>query len=248
VFLLVKNTRQNPVPEQEGGKPPLSVSSTAETGKEDVPPEKSREISSVDKNTVQPAVEKEKAAVKDAESKTVRKPEAVKTKKLPVKKDMVPDKMPKDKEVLPPVPDPGSITFSSYPPADVYLGEKKLGNTTQIIKNIVFKPGKYSFRFVIPGYRTVTKTVVVESKKDLSLHHKFVPFGILTIHSTPWAYYYMNGELINEKGGAVFKKKVPVGTYTIGAKKEGYKNEFREVTIRERKGTSIIFKLKKGGK
>lgn len=248
VFLVVKNTQQNPVPEKEGGKHPLSVSSTAETGKEDVPPEKSRDISSEDPNTEAPAVEKKEAAVKDTEPKTVKKTEVVKTRQLPVKKDMAPEKKPKNKEVPPPAPDPGTITFSSYPPADVYLGEKKLGNTTQIIKNKVFKPGKYYFRFVIPGYRSVTKTVVVESEKNLSLHHKFVPFGILTIHSTPWAYYYMNGELINEKGEAVFKKKVPVGTYTIGAKKEGYRNEFREVTIRERKGTSIIFKLKKGGK
>ncbi len=138
----------------------------------------------------------------------------------------------------------GTIRFSSYPPADVFWNELRLGNTTQIFKKKV-PPGRYNFVFKIEGYMTYEKEILVTGGEETSAHHRFKSFGFLTITARPYAKFYING--IDQGENPIFKKKFPVGDYKIKAVKSGYITEERSVKINQMKNSIISFSLKKEG-
>ena len=138
----------------------------------------------------------------------------------------------------------GIIRFSSYPSSDIYWNGLKLGNTTQVF-NKDFPPGKYKFIFKIEGYLSEEREIIVRSGQEVPAHHRFTPFGFLTITARPYARFYING--IDNGENPVFEKKFPVGTYKIKAVKEGYITEEKIVEIKNMKKAHINFSLKKGG-
>ncbi len=136
---------------------------------------------------------------------------------------------------------PGTIRFSSYPPAEIYWNGLKLGNTTQIFKKS-FPPGKYKFTYKIEGYLSEDKEILVEPGKEVSSHHRFSPYGFLTITARPFAKFFINE--IDYGDNPIFEKKFPVGTYRIRAEKKGYISEERIIRIISMKKTNINFSLK----
>lgn len=158
-----------------------------------------------------------------------------KMKKKEVKKED-PVTIPKEK---------GTIRFSSYPPADVFWNDFRLGNTTQRFKK-KFPPGRYNFVFKIEGYMTYEKEILVTGGEEASAHHRFKSFGFLTITARPFATFYING--IDQGENPIVKKKFPVGDYIIKAVKSGYITEERSVKINKMKKSVISFSLKKEDK
>lgn len=134
------------------------------------------------------------------------------------------------------------LKFSSFPAADVYWNNVKLGNTTQIFFQ-EFNPGKYRFKFEIPGYRSIEKEVLVKNGIDINVHQKFKPYGMLTITSKPFARIYINGK--DYGSDFIFKKKMPVGEYSIRAIKDGYQIQERIINLETKKTVNIHFNLEK---
>ena len=141
------------------------------------------------------------------------------------------------------MPKTGTVRFSSSVPADVYLNEKKIGDTHQFFQE-EYKPGKYTFKFVIQDYQTFTREVTVSPGKTIQVHQKFDPYGIITIIARPYAKLYIDGMFLDEKE-VIRKKKLPVGKHTIKAVKEGYVTQEQSVTIEKRKSIKVNFNLKK---
>ncbi|MCK5004565.1 MAG: protein kinase [Candidatus Aminicenantes bacterium] len=167
-----------------------------------------------------------------------KNPETEKSKKKTV--------IPTEKKIVKSISDkPGILRFSSFPPADIYWNELKLGDTTQIFKK-EFPPGKYKFTFTIKGYMTEVKEISVEPGREISAHHRFTPYGFLTITARPFAGFFINGKDYGEN--PVFERKFPVGKYKIRAVKKGYTTEERVIVIENMKKSNISFSLKKEDK
>lgn len=126
---------------------------------------------------------------------------------------------------------PGTVKFSSSYAADVYLNEKKIGNTTQIFYKD-FKPGKYIFKFVIPDYMSFEPEIEVKPDKVVALHQKFKPYGLININAFPFAKVLIDG--IDSGETPIFKKKISVGKHKIELVKKGYKTIVETINI-ERK-------------
>jgi hypothetical protein len=137
---------------------------------------------------------------------------------------------------------PSMLKFSSFPAADVFWNDIKLGNTTQIFFK-KFNPGQYIFKFIIPDYQAIEKEVTVEPDTEITVHQKFPPYGTITITAKPYARFFINQK--DYGNNPIFKKKIPVGEYIVKAVKKGYITELKQVVISPRKLTNIYFELKK---
>ncbi|MCK5222688.1 MAG: serine/threonine protein kinase, partial [Candidatus Aminicenantes bacterium] len=184
--------------------------------------------------------------------KTMDETSVIKKDKLPLRKDQLTEKrkknrvIPVEKKIEKIISDkPGILRFSSFPPADIYWNGLKLGDTTQIFKK-EFPPGKYKFTFKIEGYMSEEKEISVEPGRAISAHHRFSPYGFLTITARPFAGFFINGKDYGEN--PIFQKKFPVGKYIIRAVKRGYTTEERVIVIENMKKANISFSLKKEDK
>ncbi len=138
--------------------------------------------------------------------------------------------------------EPGTIRFSSFPPSDIYWNDLKLGDTSQIFKK-EFPPGKYKFTFKIEGYTSHEKEIEVKPGKEVIAHYRFKPYGYLTITAKPFARFFINGK--DYGADPIFKKKFPVGVYTIKAEKPGYLSKEQKVQVIQMKKININFSLTK---
>ncbi|MCP4217093.1 MAG: protein kinase [bacterium] len=138
---------------------------------------------------------------------------------------------------------PGSISFSSTPPgAEVFLKDKLLGDTSQILTRS-FPSGRYTFTFIIDGSRSQLKTVTVKPGKHTSIHQKFPPSGSMTIIATPFAQIFVDGKEYGDT--PLFNIKIPVGTYRLKAVKQGYLSKEIALIIKEKKNTHKFFTMTK---
>ncbi|MEN8152545.1 MAG: serine/threonine-protein kinase [Acidobacteriota bacterium] len=161
--------------------------------------------------------------------------------KKPEKKELI-EKETTREEIKPISTEKGTIRFSSFPPADVFWNDMKLGNTTQIFKK-KFPPGKYTFTFKINGYMSFNKEITITGGKESPAHYRFKPFGFLTITAKPFAKFFIND--IDYGENPIFKKKFPIGNYRIKAVKSGYVTDERSIKINQMKNSVISFSLKK---
>ena len=90
------------------------------------------------------------------------------------------------------------------------------------------------------------KEISVEPGRAISAHHRFSPYGFLTITARPFAGFFINGKDYGEN--PIFQKKFPVGKYIIRAVKRGYTTEERVIVIENMKKANISFSLKKEDK
>ncbi len=139
--------------------------------------------------------------------------------------------------------EPIRVRFSSYPlGAEVYWQNEKLGDTSQAFFR-TFPPGKYSFKFVIPGYQTLEKELSV-SKENNIVHQKFLPYGFVTITSSPFANIRIDGQ---EAGTTpLYRKILTVGPHRIELHKPGYETIVDTVEIKEKRLEIKSFIIKKG--
>ena len=221
---------------EENKKPPvIQKSETPENKKNEAEIEPSKSISQKtepkDKKTVIKKIQELKKGEIKKKPKTIHK----------TSKDK---KTQKEKPVVQPI-GPGVIKFTSSVPAYVYHKEEKIGDTYQLFQK-EYKPGEYTFKFVIPDYQTFQRDVTVTRGKTIHIHQKFSPYGIITITASPFARFYINN-IDYGTTESIYKKKLPVGEYTIKAVKAGYITQEKTVSIEKRKSENIHFILKKEG-
>lgn len=137
---------------------------------------------------------------------------------------------------------PGTVKFSSSYAADVYLNEKKIGNTTQIFYKD-FKPGKYIFKFVIPDYMSFESEIEVKPDKVVVLHQKFKPYGLVNINASPFAKVLIDG--IDSGDTPIIKKKISYGKHKIELVKKGYKTIVEIIDVERKKKKNKYYKLEK---
>ncbi len=131
--------------------------------------------------------------------------------------------------------------------------DKRFQNASEITEILSGrKNGKKCIAFVIlliiliPMIAFLIYKNTTESGTEISAHHKFNPYGFLTITARQFAVFFINGKDHGEN--PIFEKKIPVGKYIIRAVKKGYTTEERVIMIENMKKSNISFSLKRENK
>jgi serine/threonine-protein kinase len=139
-------------------------------------------------------------------------------------------------------PGPGTVRFSSFPPAaDVYLRGEKLGSTEQMFEKR-FPPGDYAFQFTIPGYQSAEVGVAVVAGEVVSAHRRFPPFRSFTVTARPFGRVQIDGK---EYGDTPQTVKLAFGEHRVRVTKPGYRMGEQTVVIAPQAKNSIHFELTK---
>ncbi|MCP4154633.1 MAG: protein kinase, partial [bacterium] len=141
----------------------------------------------------------------------------------------------------------GKVLFSAWPHGvEVWWEKNKLGDATQRFES-AFPPGKYKFKFTLPGYTPQVKEITVLPNEIAKVHVKFLKYGFLSVSSNAPAQFFIDGEDCGSN--LIHNKKLPIGKYTIKAVpiKNGFIGETKSVEVLQEKTEFVVFVLKKEG-
>lgn len=139
-------------------------------------------------------------------------------------------------------PLPGTVRFSSFPPAaEVYWKGEKIGSTEQLFEK-KFPAGTQVFQFAIPGYQSADVSLTVASGATVSAHHRFPPFRNFTVTARPFGRIQVDGK---EYGDTPQIIKLAFGEHLVRVSKDGYRASEQRIMVDPGSKNSVHFELEK---
>ena len=125
--------------------------------------------------------------------------------------------------------EPGQLSITCYPWADVYLDDKLLGQPP-FGKSFPVEPGKHTLYFIRQDYPLVSKQIDIESGKKLSVDMKlWEHLGLLKISTVnTWAEIWIDGELV-DKTPRADPLVLSLGKHKIELKNPDFKTWVKEI-------------------